>query len=97
MFKAALVEALGHQFIEARLFGSKARGDSRRDSDIDVAVITSARDWRVSNIVYGIATDILLDQGIALSPKVLNEQQYRHLKRAKAAFAVNIAKEGIAL
>ena len=97
MFKVALVESLGSRFVEARLFGSKARGDCRRDSDIDVAIIIRAGNWHISDVVYAIATDIFLESGIALSPKVMNERQYRFLKRAKSTFAENIAREGIVL
>jgi predicted nucleotidyltransferase len=37
-FGMALKEALTDNFLEVKLFGSKARGDARKDSDIDVLV-----------------------------------------------------------
>ena len=34
-----LAHALGEQFVQAMLFGSRARGEAQPDSDIDVLVI----------------------------------------------------------
>jgi len=74
-FKDSLQQALGAQFTELKLFGSKARGDDRPDSDIDVLVIVTDGDWRICDVVYGIATDILLQAAKMLLENQLYEDR----------------------
>nr|WP_294546943.1 nucleotidyltransferase domain-containing protein [uncultured Rhodopila sp.] len=64
-FMAALDEAYGGQIERVVLFGSRARGDARADSDYDVAVFfrdLSDR-WREMDRLADIGTEILDDEG----------------------------------
>jgi len=94
-FKVALQQTLSGQLIELRLFGSKARGDDRADSDIDVLVIVTDDDWRICDVVYGIATDILLQIDISISPKVISKNQLEQLKKEDTFFLRNISRDAI--
>ncbi len=96
-FKSALNKEIGKNMFEIKLFGSKARGDSKKDSDIDILVITSSDDWRLSDIVYDIATDILLEDEICISPKVISKSIYDNLNHIKTPFIKNIEKDAIAI
>jgi predicted nucleotidyltransferase len=64
-FKAALDDAYGGRIERVVLFGSRARGDARADSDYDVAVFF--RDlpdrWREMDRLADIGTEILDDKG----------------------------------
>jgi predicted nucleotidyltransferase len=64
-FKTALAEAYGNQIDRVVLFGSRARGDARPDSDYDVAVFF--RDlpdrWREMDRLADVGSDILDDEG----------------------------------
>ena len=93
-FKAAVEKALAGKLVEIRLFGSKARGDARKDSDIDVLVITSSEDWRVCNVVYDISTDILLENDVCISPKVLNTREFSD---TGSSFIKNVLQDGVIL
>jgi predicted nucleotidyltransferase len=94
-FKTVLEKAMGRNLIEVRLFGSKARGDARKGSDIDILVITECGDWHMRNVIYDIATDILLEDGICISPKVINKKDYSYLYKIKTPFIKNVIREGI--
>jgi len=96
-FKAVLQQTLSGQLIELKLFGSKARGDDRPDSDIDVLVIVTNDDWRICDVVYGVATDILLQADISISPKVVSENQLEQLKKEDTFFLRNISRDAIAV
>jgi predicted nucleotidyltransferase len=94
-FKAILQQTLPGQLIELKLFGSKARGDDRPDSDIDVLVIVADDDWRICDVVYSIATDILLQTDISISPKVISKNQLEQLKKEDTFFLRNISRDAI--
>jgi len=96
-FKACLNQSLGARLIELKLFGSKARGDDRPDSDIDVLVIITDDDWRVCDMVYGIATDILLQADISISPKVISKNMLEQLQKEDTFFSRNVSKDAIVI
>ena len=96
-FRMRIEEVLSDNLVEVKLFGSRARGDARKDSDIDILVITADGDWHVRNVIYDIATDILLDDGICISPKVINKKEYGYLYKIKTPFIKNVIREGITI
>lgn len=96
-FHQALEEELGDNFRNMYLFGSKARGDAAEDSDIDLLVICVGEDWRIADRVYSIATDILLETGISLSPKVISHNVYEQMREQSMPFYENISREGVAV
>ena len=94
-FKNNLREKMGNSFLELKLFGSKARGDARADSDIDVLVVLKSEDWHDSDLVYEIATDILIDNGISISPKVISERTFKIQKKRGVSFIENVIRDGV--
>jgi predicted nucleotidyltransferase len=96
-FKASLEKRLGGTLREVRIFGSRARGNARKNSDIDVLIITATGDWHVSDVIYDIATDILLEDGAVISPKVISEKDYKRLSKLRVPFIKNVAREGITI
>jgi predicted nucleotidyltransferase len=96
-FRAAVEKAMAGNLVELKLFGSRARGDARQDSDIDVLVITATGDWHMSDVIYSIATDILLEDEVCISPKVINKRDYDHLCEMGTPFIKNVIREGITI
>jgi predicted nucleotidyltransferase len=94
-FKTAVEKMFGDNLEEVRLFGSKARGEGRRDSDLDIMVIISNGDWHMCDVVYGIATDILLETEVIVSPKIITRKEYNLLRDSGTAFIKNVIQEGI--
>ena len=94
-FKKCLLEQFGNEIVGIRLFGSKARGNARLDSDIDVLVITRHDDWHIKEAIGKIATSILLDESVYLSVKVLGKPTYQRLMILKSPFLQNISREGV--
>jgi len=94
-FSAKLRAVIKDPGLEVRLFGSKARGDDRPESDIDVLVVESTGDWHVADTVYRIATEVLLDTGVPLSPKVIGRTRYLRLVDEGSPFVANVLREGV--
>ncbi len=68
-FRAALDEVYGERLERVVLFGSRARGDARPDSDYDFAVFLrdSGSLWEESGPLAEIETRILLDTGAVIN------------------------------
>jgi predicted nucleotidyltransferase len=73
-FRAALDEVYGARVERVVLYGSRARGEARRDSDYDVAVFLRDMPDRAPemNRLADLATDILYDAG-----EVVHAMPYR--------------------
>lgn len=96
-FKANLEQVLGNQLIELNLFGSKARGDDRPDSDLDVLVIVATDDCHIRESVYNIATDILLQTDLCISPKIISKDQFDQLRKENTSFIRNVSRDAFSV
>ncbi len=79
------------------LFGSKARGDSQLESDIDVLVIVRSEDWHLSNAISTLAARISLDHGVLLGPIIIGQERWERMEREKFSLTRNVIKEGFIL
>jgi predicted nucleotidyltransferase len=83
------------------LFGSRARGTPRADSDADVAVLLrgvrcSFLDTKLEMI--DIAYDVLLDTGVHIQPLPIWEHEWEHPEsHSNPRLLQNIEREGISL
>jgi len=94
-FKTSLEQAFGGQLIELKLFGSKARGDDQPNSDMDVLVIVASEDWHIRDTVYDVATDVLLQMDVCISPKVISKKRFDQLRGEGTSFIHNVSKDAI--
>lgn len=77
-FRAALAATYGDRLERAILFGSRARGDAKPDSDYDVAVFIRQPDRWLDEVIRlaDLGTDILLDTGAVISAKPFRAGAY---------------------
>jgi predicted nucleotidyltransferase len=68
-FHEALIQAYGARLDRAVVYGSRARGQARLDSDYDVAVFLNPSEglWRESGRLAEIETDILFATGAVIN------------------------------
>jgi predicted nucleotidyltransferase len=94
-FRAALDELYGDRIERVVLYGSRARGDHREDSDYDVAVfLYETSDWgNERDRIADIETDILCDTGALISAQLFPAKA--HEKRT--GFMLEIRLDGIDL
>lgn len=74
------------------LFGSRARGDARPGSDIDLLVITDSTEprYRRSASLYGVLSDILVPMDIL----VYSPQEVEEWSEVRQAFVTTAVREG---
>lgn len=80
-----------------KLFGSKARGDSNKDSDIDILVVLQKVSEEVKDKIYDLVNEILFKYGIDLSVKIFPKKKYDYLNGIPSVFMQFIQKEAISL
>ena len=79
------------------LFGSKARGDSTPDSDIDVLIIVSEENWPLRDAISLLAARISLEYDVLIGPRVIGLARWQRMQRERASLYENIVREGISL
>ncbi len=88
---------LGDALVEARLFGSRARGEGNEESDLDIALVVRAIDAVVKQEIQDLSYDIGLEHGVMLAPLVLEEGQLAFLRSRERLLAADLDREGVVL
>ncbi len=97
-FKQKLKKELGSDFLELKLFGSKARGDSRKDSDIDVLVIAKKDTSKVRDKIIDTSMETLHKyDDIYISTHVYSKKDYMRYCNIPTVFMQIIKQEAISL
>lgn len=91
-FRAALEEAYGRRIERIVLFGSRARADSRPDSDYDLAVfLRNSRGFgEEAGVIAAIEAEILSETGAVINALPLEAGSYRE----QTAFMRELRREG---
>lgn len=83
----------GDRVGDITLFGSRARGTGRSDSDLDVCVSFDGATRRDKQELFDLAFDVGFEHGLTLSPLVTAPQT----QRGETPLARAIARDGVAL
>ncbi len=85
----------------AILYGSRARGTHRPDSDADVAVLLRGEHQRLlptTLALADVAYDVLLETGVNITPLPIWTGEWEHPETySNPALLYNIAREGVRL
>ena len=76
------------------LYGSRARGDNRLDSDMDILLLVKDKKRIDRDKIYDFVIDAELECGIDISVNIYNSDQFSKLILSNAPFASNVVKEG---
>jgi predicted nucleotidyltransferase len=81
------------------VFGSRARGNYRPDSDADLAILMagSAGDFSMTTYKLGkLVFDVLMETGIEIQPVPIWEDEWEHPETySNPIFLGNVAREGV--
>lgn len=76
------------------LFGSVARGDDGKDSDIDILIVSDY--WEeIDSIITDVVGDIVLDQQELISPHIMSVDRFNNTK--DYSFLTNVLEDGVVL
>jgi len=102
--KAAISEyinrLMGHLdgcLVEVYLFGSKARGDSTPDSDLDLLVILEMDDWETKDETRFVAADIALEYDVLINTHILSQARWEEMAHQQTTLWREVQQDGVPL
>lgn len=94
-FRHKLLKKLSHQVVQIVLFGSKARGEQRKHSDIDFMVVLKKKDRQIEDLILDMEWEIFEKYGVYLSSLVYSLEEFNYYNELQTSFMLNVAKDGI--
>lgn len=94
-FARLVREAYGERLEGLYLFGSRARGDHRPDSDADVAVVLKDGDWAFWDEkmrLTDLSSDIRIDDGVQVQAWPFQHADWRRPERSSRYRLIEAAK-----
>ena len=98
-FISQVSNLIGDRLKKVILYGSYARGDYGKNSDIDIMILTDLNFEEIKQYrdkVSDIAFDIELEKGVVISPIIKNIEKYNSRININP-FYKNIQREGVVL
>ena len=92
-------ELLGDRVKKIILYGSYARGDFNKNSDIDIMILTDLNEKEIEDYrdkISDIVFEIEVDKEIYISPIIKNVDKY-NARIHVIPFYMNVQKEGVEL
>jgi uncharacterized protein len=96
-FARRVRERMGGRVFCMRVFGSRARGEAREDSDLDILVLLNEASLKDKREISDIATDLFLEMVLPfeVAPRVMAKIDYDELKSRELLFPREIERDGI--
>ncbi|MEE8168379.1 MAG: nucleotidyltransferase domain-containing protein [Candidatus Hydrothermarchaeales archaeon] len=96
-FKKNIEKRFKEQVKKVVLFGSAARGEMTRESDIDVLIVLDKVDDKIEKEISNIAFDAGESIRVIIVPIILSNKSYEDMLNEKYPFIMNIEREGLAI
>lgn len=96
-FKRRLLLKIKEHIRKIIIFGSRARGDSGQDSDLDVIALVDQKDESLEKQIENTAYQLMLENDFQpmISLKVFSEDQFEDALNRGFSFYRYVVKEGI--
>ena len=91
------ITAVHRDVVDLYLFGSRARGDHRPDSDYDVLVVLRERTRPIVDAMYDAVVDVVCETGSLVSLKIVSRENFKRLMAEGNPLVSNVLNEGLPL
>jgi predicted nucleotidyltransferase len=92
--KRGLTEIYGEQIDRILLYGSRARGDERSDSDIDILIVLK-NEFNYSEMLRlssDLAASLSLENDVVISRAFVSREEFEH---RQTPFLMNVRREAV--
>ncbi len=96
-FVDKVLQRFDGQIVSIVLFGSRARGEARADSDMDVLVVMPDASPNIRKEIRYLAVDVWLKHDIYLSTRIWSLAHWHKLEELQTSLYRNIRQDGISL
>ncbi|MDO9542097.1 MAG: nucleotidyltransferase domain-containing protein [Kiritimatiellia bacterium] len=95
LFARSIKERLGDRLVRVVLFGSRARGDARDDSDYDCLIVIREITREVKDVIDEAAGEALLQTGAVISAFPITERAAE--STPFSPLLISVRNEGVAI
>lgn len=97
LLKQELLDSLPGKVKDLKLFGSKARGEANKFSDIDVFIVLNDKNLKVRNQVHHVATNVFMETDVDLAMHIFTTDNIRRMRKTGSPLLINVEEEGVAI
>jgi predicted nucleotidyltransferase len=94
-FLTTVCTTYGEKIQYSALFGSRVRGDSQIDSDIDILLIVTNDHWRFQQAISKISSEVALKYDVTLDVRIISKSRWQYYADIQAGLYQNISKEAV--
>ncbi len=94
-FLARIRDELNLSTVTATVFGSRARGEGRPVSDLDLLVVLERDDFATRRRIFDLAYEVYIETDVMIAPLVISRAALDTLKQSGRRLAREIEHDGV--
>jgi predicted nucleotidyltransferase len=94
-YRRVLDERFPGQVEKFIIFGSKARGDARPDSDLDILLVVREGDWHHKDTLAFAGYDLAIGTDAVPSIQIYTVEEWHQLRQRESVFQEVVERDGV--